>query len=148
VAGRISDAKVQLPLQRDGQVRDPPVRQAVSLSDGSGEGEVILTRLQLIAIAALAAILLVMVIVQTVRIDGLRIGPIGWYGYKEKYGIAVEKLRSIATTKNEQREATKGNIDQAEKDEREVKVIVERIRAAPIPENCQTPGIDILRNEI
>jgi hypothetical protein len=104
--------------------------------------------LRAMILAAATAILLLLLAVQTVRIDGLRIGPIGWYGYKEKYGIAVEKLRSIATTKNEQREATKGNIDQAEKDEREVKVIVERIRAAPIPENCQTPGIDILRNEI
>lgn len=58
------------------------------------------------------------------------------------------ELKSISDKKNEQRETTKGNVDEAEKGEREAKPIADKIRDAPIPPNCETPGLDILRNEI
>lgn len=58
------------------------------------------------------------------------------------------ELKAISTKKNEQADTTKGNVEQAEKSEREAKPIADKIREAPIPRNCETPGLDILRNEI
>lgn len=61
---------------------------------------------------------------------------------------ARAELKRISTAKNEQREKTGQNIGQAEKGERDAKPIADKIREAPIPPDCATPGLDILRNEI
>ena len=58
------------------------------------------------------------------------------------------ELKSISDKRNEQAETTRGNIKQAEKNEREGKRIADEIRNAPIPPDCRTPGLDIMRNEI
>lgn len=70
----------------------------------------------------------------------------------EKERIVSNELRAelkrISTAKNEQKAETGKRIEQAEKGEKEAKPIADKIREAPIPQNCETPGIDILRNEI
>jgi len=58
------------------------------------------------------------------------------------------ELKSISDAKNRQAEETEKRIKEAERGEREVQPIVKIIREAPIGPNCETPGIDILRNEI
>lgn len=59
------------------------------------------------------------------------------------------ELKRITDDRNKQKPITQRNIDKAEKGEREAKPIAEKIRNAPIvPGKCETPGIEILRNEI
>lgn len=58
------------------------------------------------------------------------------------------ELKAISEAKNRQQKETERNIDEAEKGEQEAAPIVKIIREAPIPENCGTPGLEILRNEI
>jgi hypothetical protein len=107
----------------------------------------LLTRVQLAILGAFAAILLVITVVQTVRLNGFL-----WFdGALDKLEDCARdrnELRAISTKKNEQREKTGQNIGQAEKGEREAKPIADKIREAPIPPNCATPGLDILRNEL
>ena len=95
----------------------------------------------------LAAIFLIVAIVQTIRIDGFL-----WIdGANDKLEDCARdrnELRAIAKAKNEQAETTRGNIERAEKNEREGRKIADDIRAAPIPPDCQTPGLDIMRNEL
>ena len=83
--------------------------------------------------------------VQTVRL-GHRTNQL------ERQKIANNELRAelkaISDAKNEQKEITKDTIKDAEKGERDVQPIVKIIREAPLPENCGTPGLEILRNEI
>lgn len=98
-------------------------------------------------LGALAAILLVIVIAQAVKIHGL-FWIDGLKGQIEKCARDRNELREIARQKNEQAERTKGNIEKAEKGERDAKPIADKIREAPIPPNCETPGLDLLRNEI
>ena len=59
------------------------------------------------------------------------------------------ELKSISTAKNEQRETTKQNVEKADKGDKQAREIADKIREAPIvPGKCETPGIEILRNEI
>lgn len=96
---------------------------------------------KLVGIGLLALLL----VVQTVRL-GHRSNQL------ERAKIANNELRAelkaISDAKNRQAETTKRNVEQAEKGEREAKPIADKIREAPIPQNCATPGLDILRNEI
>jgi hypothetical protein len=70
----------------------------------------------------------------------------------ERREIDIRELRGelerISTERNEQAKKTGQSIGQAERGEREARPIADRIREAPIPPNCSTPGIEILRNEI
>jgi septal ring factor EnvC (AmiA/AmiB activator) len=83
--------------------------------------------------------------VQTVRLSAA-------HNKIERREIDIRELRAelerISTERNEQAEKTGQNIGQAERSERESKPIADKIRAAPIPPNCETPGIDLLSNEI
>lgn len=95
-----------------------------------------------------AAIFLVISVVQSIQINGFM-----WFdGLKDKLEDCARdrnELRAISDEKNKQREATKGNVEKAEKNERVAKPIADKIRSAPIViGKCETPGIDILRNEI
>lgn len=59
------------------------------------------------------------------------------------------ELKAISDAKNRQAEETRRLMEQAERNERTDKAIADRIRSAPIvPGKCETPGLDILRNEI
>ena len=59
------------------------------------------------------------------------------------------ELKAISTKKNEQLAETERRIKEAERGEREVRPIVKIIREAPIKQGtCETPGLDILKNEI
>lgn len=59
------------------------------------------------------------------------------------------ELKAISDAKDKQREETERRLREAEKGEREAKPIADKIRQAPIVVGkCETPGIDILRNEI
>lgn len=71
----------------------------------------------------------------------------------ERVKIANNELRAelkrISDAKDKQGETTKGTVKQAEDGERKAKPIADKIRSAPIvPGKCETPGIDLLRNEI
>lgn len=94
-----------------------------------------------------AAVFLIISVVQSVEINGFL-----WIdGLKDKLEDCARdwnELRAISTAKDEQKAETGRRVEQAEKNEREAKPIVDRIRAAPIPPNCATPGLDLLRNEI
>ena len=104
----------------------------------------------------LPALLALSLIVQTVRIEGFGIWPLKIPGLQDKYDTAVRKLgearaelERISTTKNEQRETTKQNVEKADKGDRKAREIADKIREAPIvPGKCETPGLDLLRNEI
>ena len=99
------------------------------------------------ALGILSAILLVITVVQTIEINGFL-----WIdGLKDKIEDCARdrnELRAISDRKNEQRKVTTGNIERAERGEREAKPIADKIREAPIPPNCETPGLELLRNEI
>lgn len=103
----------------------------------------------------LPALLAMALIAQTVRIEGFGIWPIRIVGLQEKYDLAIDKVREaradlkrISDAKDKQAKRTEDSIDRAERGERDAKPIADKIRSAPIPQNCETPGIDILRNEI
>lgn len=99
----------------------------------------------------LSAILLAVCVYQHVQINGFL-----WVkGLEDKLESCDRdrnelraELKAISDAKNEQKKITKGNIDEAEKGEQDARPIVKIIREAPIPPNCQTPGLEILRNEI
>lgn len=95
----------------------------------------------------LAALFAIIAVVQSVKLDGL-FWIKGANDRLEDCARDRNELRAIATAKNEQGKATSGNVKEAEKNEREAKPIADKIRAAPIPSNCATPGLDLLRNEI
>jgi hypothetical protein len=62
---------------------------------------------------------------------------------------ARAELKRISTAKNEQKAETVKRVEQAEKGDAEGKRTADKIRNAPIvPGKCETPGLDILRNEI
>lgn len=62
---------------------------------------------------------------------------------------ARAELKRISDAKNEQKAETGKRVEQAEKAEREARPIADRIRTAPIvPGKCETPGLNIMRNEI
>lgn len=111
----------------------------------------LLTRLQLAAIGAIAAALLVITLVQTIRLHGFLWIP-GALDRVEKLQRDNNELRfelnRISSRKNEQKRETANRIKEAEKSERDAKPIADKIREAPIPPDCATPGLDILRNEI
>jgi hypothetical protein len=58
------------------------------------------------------------------------------------------ELKSISDKRNQQKAETEKRVEQAERNESEGRRIADKIRAAPIPQNCETPGLEILRNEI
>lgn len=104
----------------------------------------------------IAALVVGALIVQTVRIEGLRIPLFFWTlsipGYAER--IANEKKRSaeltaelarISDTKNAQREETGKNIAEAEKQIVYVDRIVREIENRPLPGNCVTPDLEAWR---
>lgn len=95
-------------------------------------------------LAALGVVAMLLA-VQTVRL-GHRTNQL------EKERINSNELRfeldRISSRKNEQKRETVNRIDGAERGEREAQPIADNIREAPIPPNCATPGIEILRNEI
>lgn len=57
------------------------------------------------------------------------------------------ELKSISDKKNEQRETTKGNVEKAEKGNREAEERAREIEQAPTPENCETPP-EVLRADL
>ncbi len=98
------------------------------------------------ALGLLCAILLVIAVVQTVRIDGFGIWPLKINGMKAKYETAIDKLAEaraelhrISTAKNEQQAETAKNTAKA----KDRIVIVERdakrVEAAPLPGQCRSP---------
>lgn len=98
------------------------------------------------ALGLLAAILLVITVVQTVRIEGLGIWPLKIPGLQDKYDTAILKvvearreLDRISIAKNEQAKRAEGNIEKAERGNREADKQAERIEKAPLPGNCETP---------
>lgn len=71
----------------------------------------------------------------------------------ERVKIANNELRAelkrISDARDKQGETTRGTVKQAEDGERKAKPIADKIRAAPIVQGkCETPGIEILRQEI
>jgi hypothetical protein len=111
----------------------------------------LLTRLQLAIIGGLAAILLVIAAVQTVRLHGFL-----WIDgaldkladcNRDKNELRAE-LQRISSAKDEQSRETGRNIDKARDNEAEAGRVAERIRNAPIePGACKTP-VEIMRAEI
>ena len=95
--------------------------------------------------AGLFALLCLALAVQTVRLSAAnnRADRI-----QVNLNEARAELKAISTARNEQAETTRGNVERAEKNEREGKKIADEIREAPIPPDCQTPGLDIMRNEL
>lgn len=98
------------------------------------------------ALGILAAIMLVIAVVQTVRIEGFGIWPLKIAGLKAKYGTAVGELKEaraemerISAAKNEQGRTTGRTIGEAEKGQRDADGRAERIEAAPTAPGCSTP---------
>lgn len=94
----------------------------------------------------LATILLALLVVQTVRIEGIGIWPLKIPGLQDKYDTAIAKLvearaelERISTKKNEQRDTTKGNVKQAETLRDKAEGEAEKIERAPTAKNCETP---------
>lgn len=99
----------------------------------------LLTRLQLIIAGMAIALLLVITVVQTLRIDGFRLGPIGFDGMADKLKDVRTELALCEGEKSRQRQVTKDNIARADEGKRLAERVAERIEAAPLPGNCQTP---------
>ena len=57
-----------------------------------------------------------------------------------------DQLRSISTTRNEQKQTSERNVDQVVKGDPKTRVVVKTIHDAPNPSDCRTPGLDTLRN--
>jgi predicted PurR-regulated permease PerM len=98
------------------------------------------------ALGALAAILLVIAIVQTVRIEGFGSWPLKIPGLQDKYDNALRKLvearaelERISSERNKQAETTDRNIRESEKRIQTSDKVAREIEAAPLPGNCATP---------
>lgn len=95
--------------------------------------------------AGLIGLLVLLLAIQSVRLGHER-------NLLEKERINSNELRAelkaISTKRNEQAETTRGNVERAEKNEREGRKIADTILEAPIPPDCQTPGLEIMRNEL
>lgn len=96
---------------------------------------------------AASAILLCICVYQNVRINGFL-----WIdGLEDEIADCARdrnELRAIAKEKNEQKAETEKRVEQADKSDRQAREIADKIRSAPIPQNCETPGLELLRNEI
>jgi hypothetical protein len=96
--------------------------------------------------AGIAALCLVIAVVQTVRIEGFGIWPLKIPGLQDKYDTAVAKLvearaelKRISTAKNEQKIITVEKIREVEKIRRVAEKEAERIETAPLLGSCKTP---------
>lgn len=102
----------------------------------------LLTRLQLAAIGALAAILLVITGVQTIRLHGF-LWIDGALDRVEKLQRDNNELRaelkSISSAKNEQKRETGENIKKAGTLRDKADADAKKIEQAPLPGNCETP---------
>jgi hypothetical protein len=58
----------------------------------------------------------------------------------------ADQLRSISTTRNEQKQTSERNVDQVVKGDPKTRVVVKTIHDAPNPSDCRTPGLETLRN--
>jgi hypothetical protein len=93
-----------------------------------------------------AVIFAVIAIVQSVEINGFL-----WIdGLKDKIEDCERdrnELRDISSKRNEQAKRTEGNIEQAERGNKEADDRARKIEEAPLPGNCKTPpeiiGADI-----
>lgn len=87
-------------------------------------------------IAGVCAVLMVVVLIQ----DRNR--------WKAKATSLQTTLNEISTKRNEQRRVSEKNVREVVKGDPQVRETVRVIRAAPLPPNCATPGLDTLRNEV
>lgn len=83
--------------------------------------------------------LVAIIIGLSLMIWGLRIGPIGFDGLKEKLEDCRGDLESISAKRNEQKPITERRVIVAEQGRKQADRVAERIEAAPLPGQCQTP---------
>lgn len=93
--------------------------------------------------AVIIALIVGALVIQTVRIEGLRIWPISITGLKAKNEALSEKLRTISDKRDEQKKETARRIAEAENNVRVVEKVVTRLENRPISgEKCETPDLD------
>lgn len=79
--------------------------------------------------------------IQTVRIDGLRLGPIGFDGCSDKLESARDELEKLSTIVDRQKPITERKVEQATEGRKQAERIKDRIIAAPPTTNCETPPV-------
>ena len=105
-----------------------------------------LSRIQigLAVIAFLAALL----VIQTVRIEGFKLWPVSVKGYKARLAETRTQLEQISTARNEQKQTSAKTVREVIEGQDKVRTVVKVIHDAPNPEECRTPALDVLRNEL
>ena len=100
-----------------------------------------------------AGLLALLLVVQTVRIEGFLVWPIGHKGLKAELNDMTAdrdrlqgELDKLSTEMDEQRRISSRNLDQARQERQRAKVITRIIREAPNPANCGTPAEEEARN--
>jgi hypothetical protein len=98
------------------------------------------------ALGILAAIFLIIAIIQTIQIHGFL-----WVdGLNDKLADCARdrnELRAIAKAKDEQRAETSKRIEQADKGNREADKVAREIEEAPLPGDCRTPD-EVMRADV
>jgi hypothetical protein len=89
--------------------------------------------------AAVIALLVVALAVQTVRIEGFKFWPISHKGLKAELADAKAELKAISSKKDEQRKVTQGKIVETRVVFRDADKVAERIEKAPTQPECKTP---------
>jgi hypothetical protein len=102
----------------------------------------IIARLSITGI--IIAVLALLLMVQTVRIEGFSVWPVHVHGLRERLKSATDEIATAkaesARLKAEQDKRTSDNISKSREGMREVEGPAKRVETAKLPGNCKTPS--------